>query len=291
MLIRAANFHFDTKENRQALLLAARALKLEPTYWDSVFSDYEKRRISLDDILRYGLPDDQRVWQEYLRRMLDEERVPDAIKTWDWILPRRYADDKLAAEYVSFLLRSQRYETAQQAWARYADGRDKSYSESNRIFNGSFESDPTTCPLDWTINPASGASVDFDRDIHYAGTRSLRIQFDGSQNVGNIGVRQTVFLTAGRYRFAAYVRTKDISTDEGIAFNLMDPEAPQRLNFTTEALLGTNDWKLIEHQFQVRPGTGLIQLSIVRKPSLRFDNLIRGTAWIDQLSITSQLTE
>lgn len=125
--------------------------------------------------------------------------------------------------------------------------------------------------------------------MHCSAARSLRIQFDGTQNVSDVGVRQSVFVKPGWYRFEAYVRTNEVSTDEGVAFNIVDPEAPKRLNFTTGPMLGTNDWKLVEHSFQVVPGTGLLQLSLVRKPSLRFDNLIRGTVWVDGVSIRTEI--
>jgi hypothetical protein len=94
-----------------------------------------------------------------------------------------------------------------------------------------------------------------------------------------------VFLKPGQYQFSAYVRTKDLSTDQGLSFNVVDTEAPNRLNFTSEQFLGTNDWKRVAQAFEVVPGTGLVQVSLVRKPSLRFDNLIRGTVWLDSITI------
>jgi hypothetical protein len=43
---------------------------------------------------------------------------------------------------------------------------------------------------------------------------------------------------------------------------------------------------ILDQAFQVPPGAGLVQVSLVRKPSLKFDNLIRGTVWIDHVTIT-----
>ena len=115
------------------------------------------------------------------------------------------------------------------------------------------------------------------------------VMFDGTQNVSNIGVGQTVFLKPGRYRFEAHVRARDISTDEGVAFRVANEEAANRLSFTTKPVLGSTDWTLVEHPFTVPPaGAGLVNVQLVRTPSLRFDNLIRGTLWIDQVSITPE---
>lgn len=217
-----------------------------------------------------------------------EKDPTDAAKTWDRIVAQRYTDDKLANEYIGFLIQNGKPEAAAQAWALHAGDRSKGYPETNRVFNADFESEPSGSRFDWTIEQTPGAKIDFDRETAHSGTRSLRIQFDGTQNLSSLGVRQSVFLQPGRYRFQAYVRTQNISTDEGIAFRVASEGAPNKLNFTTEPMLGTTDWKLVRHTFQAPPGTGLIEIRLVRTPSLRFDNLIRGTVWIDGVSINPE---
>jgi len=52
------------------------------------------------------------------------------------------------------------------------------------------------------------------------------------------------------YVFQAYVRTRHLTTDEGIRFHLFDPESSARLDVFTEQLTGTNDWTLLEKQFK-----------------------------------------
>jgi O-antigen ligase len=278
MLVQAAKFHFDIKENTHAFQLMTHALALDAGYSDLIFDDYEKRGIQPEEILRYGLPQDARVSRNYLSRLLDEQRTIDAAKTWEWMVSRGYADDKLANKYVDYLMQGGKDEAAVQVWAHYASTRDRSYPEGNRIFNGDFELDPAGSQFDWRIEPAKGTTIDFDRSVRYSGSRSLRIQFDGTQNVSGVGVSQTLFLKPGRYRFQAYVHTEEVSTDEGIAFNVA--------GFTTKSLLGTNDWTAVERGFQVQPGQELAQVTVVRKVSLRFDSLIRGTVWIDHVSIS-----
>ena len=114
--------------------------------------------------------------------------------------------------------------------------------------------------------------MSFDRGLAYSGPRSLRIRFDGTQNLTSIGIWQMIFLKPGRYRFQAYVRTQDLSTDEGIAFRVTSEQAPNRLNFTTEPMLGSTDWTLVKRSFEVLPGAGLAEVRLVRTPSLRFDS-------------------
>ena len=120
----------------------------------------------------------------------------------------------------------------------------------------------------------------------HSGGRSLRVQFDGTENPSDVGVRQAVFLTPGRYRLSGYVRTKELSTDEGVSLRVVNEGGPVPIDAATETLRGTNDWTLVERVFDAPPGGGLVRVSLTRKPSLKFDNLLRGSVWIDQMSIS-----
>jgi hypothetical protein len=78
------------------------------------------------------------------------------------------------------------------------------------------------------------------------------------------------------YVFQAYVRTRHLTTDEGIRFHLFDPESSARLVVLTEQLTGTNDWTLLEKQFKATAGMGLVVVQLCRVPSLKFDNKVAG---------------
>lgn len=92
-------------------------------------------------------------------------------------------------------------------------------------------------------------------------------------------------MRAGEYVFQAYARTKDLTTDEGIRFHLFDPEGSARLDVYTEQLRGTNDWTRVETRCRVRAGTRLIRVEVCRMPSWKFDNKIKGEAWLDEVSL------
>jgi len=283
-LLVAANFQFEQGERRAALDLVSRSLQAGAAFDEAIFTNLEDRRIPVDDIVRYALPD-RRSSQAYLRQLLRGERFDDVDKVWEWMVRRGDANDKLANEYTEFRLRQKPPDAAARGWALYAGTKSPGYPQANRIFNGDFESDPTGNRFDWRIEAREGTAVDFDETVRSSGRRSLRIRFDGTQNPGEIGVEQTVFLPPGRYRFQAYVRTQDISTDQGVAFRLTSEDAPQPLNLTTDPLRGTNEWTLVERMFEAPPGGALTRVSVVREPSLKFDNLIGGTAWIDRVTI------
>jgi hypothetical protein len=268
----------------------AKSLEADPSSPEAVFADYEQRRVSVAAVLAHGLGD-AHSYQMYLRFLISHAKIVEAATTWVWVVSRSYANDKLANEYTSFLIQNGKLEAAADAWVQYAGKRDTNYPECNRIFNGSFESDPTGSQFDWTVEQTPGASIDFDTASAHGGSRSLRVQFDGTQNLKAVDVRQNVYLKPDRYRFEAYVRAKDISTDEGISFHIANEQAPNRLSFTTQPILGSSEWTLIQHSFIVpKNASGLTEVRLVRTPSLRFDNLVRGTLWVDEVRIRPEPT-
>ena len=159
----------------------------------AAFVILESSKVPIEEVLRDVAPD-RRFSQAYMRWLLSAGDIPGADQVWRWMMAHGYADDKVANEYVEFLLRNNEAEAAAQRWALYAGGRSEGYPESNRIFNGDFETDPAGSRFDWTIVPTAGVTVDFDREVTYSRGRALRIRFDGTSNPGDVGVAQVVFL-------------------------------------------------------------------------------------------------
>lgn len=287
-LYRAAEFHFLLTEDQIALKLVAHALQGDPTYQDRVFPEYLRRKIPLTQILALGLPHAPS-YAAFLRFLIAQRRTPDAAQTWSYILAQNYADTPLADDYTSFLLQNKQPESAAQAWAQYAGKLEKGYPDCNRIFNGGFESKLTGSAFDWSLEQNPGVAVSVDTSVAHSGSHSLRIDFDGSEKVASIGLRQTVFLKPGHYRFQAYAKLDNIVTDQGIAFHVASQHAPNLLTVTTDPLLGSSDWKLIQQSFTVSSAAaGLAQIDLVRAPAFPFPSLIRGTLWIDSVSIAPE---
>ena len=57
------------------------------------------------------------------------------------------------------------------------------------------------------------------------------------------------------------------------------------MDVNTERLVGTNDWKKVEQTITVPRDMELLHVQVVRQPSLKFDNQINGTAWIDSVRL------
>ena len=76
-----------------------------------------------------------------------------------------------------------------------------------------------------------------------------------------------------------------ITTDQGIRFQVSDTEVPARLDVIFGQFKGTTPWSPVEQDLAVPPQTNLLRVQVIRQPSMKFDNKVSGTSWIDELRL------
>ena len=286
LLMRAADFYQNTGEKSRALQLISHALALTEVYLIPIFSWLASSKVSTEEVLARVLPPEPRFYHSYLRDRQDADDASGTAQVWNASLKRGYVNDEMAREYVNWLYGKKEYQAAATAWAEYLGDRSRGYLKSNWIFNGDFESETTRLALDWSILPSDGIEVERVADTKLSGKYSLRIKFAGKQNLTSIPVSQRAVVTPGRYHFEAYVKNENLTTDQGISVQVSYTGRGTPLTLTREPLLGTNDWRKLTADFCVTPQTKLVGLSLSRQSSLKFDNLIKGTLWIDSVSLS-----
>ncbi|HEV2297369.1 MAG TPA: hypothetical protein VGR72_02495 [Candidatus Acidoferrales bacterium] len=163
----------------------------------------------------------------------------------------------------------------------------RSKSSESLNFNGGWEEDVIGGGFDWRELPAEGVSFAIETQEVHSGKRALRIDFSGDTNLNFQHLYQYVSVQARRrYHFKAFLRTSDITTDSGIRFEILDPRHPAKFLILTPGLIGTNSWTQVEADVQTPTDADLIEIILRRLPSETFDNKLRGTVWVDDVSLT-----
>jgi len=284
-LLRVANFYFLIGENNQALPITARILTLIPDYDSIIFSEYTRLVDRPEEVLRYGLPEDRRAVKSWLEYLMQARRLDDAERTWDWVAQRGFDDDSTVGEYAGFLVQQGHPDSAVSAWAQHLGARAGDYRKSNELFNGNFKFEPTPSQFDWNLGHAQGVEVARECTTARPENCSLRISFAGTQNVDFVAASQLAFVRPGPHHFHASIRTEGLTTDQGIRFHIYDAELPARLDVIVGQFKGTMPWAPIEQDLTLRPQTKLLRVQVIRQPSMKFDNKISGTAWIDEMRL------
>jgi hypothetical protein len=283
ILIRAANFEFGHDRPAAALPLTARILDLTADFDGPVFLAYARAGLAPSTVLRDGLPSGPRAATAYFDSLLARDISSGDAEVWRFLRSKNYAGDDVAVRYVLFLIRTQRYDDALEAWAGHLGARGGDFPGSNRIFNGGFEDESTGAPLDWS--PGETASVKEQRDdsTAHSGRHSLKIVFDGESNVRYRGASQVAIVSPGTWRFSAYIKTQGLTTNEGLAFQL---ECPGRFEVTTASVNGTAGWTRVAETVTIPPGARQLRIRLARRPSEKFDNKIAGAAWVDDVQLS-----
>jgi hypothetical protein len=112
----------------------------------------------------------------------------------------------------------------------------------------------------------------------------LEIQFAGTDNLSFAHLRQLVPLPPGRYRFSAELQATGLTTDQLPQLHISSPSQPGALHQVLP-IANTSGRSKLQADFTVPAGTQTIQIQLERHPSERFDNKIRGTLHLYQLSI------
>ncbi len=272
-LSHVVEFYLAVHQPKEVFRYAARMLDKDPGSRETIFYQYLQKDLDFGDTLRYGIPANQPVAQAYMRALIRNGDSEKAGLGWTWLASKGYADGAIAGEYASFLIRIGDPAGARNAWMAWAGTR----GQPNRLYNPGFEAEPLRSPFDWQLSQTRGVETTRDESVHREGKWSLRVEFDGKENVAYGHASQSVYLEAGKYVLRGWVRTEGITTDKGIGL---------RANgFMTRQLTGTNDWTLLEQEFEMKEPS-LVRIEVFRRSSERFANKIAGIAWIDDLSIT-----
>ena len=154
-------------------------------------------------------------------------------------------------------------------------------SDGNLITNGGFEQDKLLGGgFDWKIANVKGADVSFDSSVAFEGKRSLRIAFDGKENVNFCHVYQYVALRPEtEYLLKTVVKSEKITTRSGVKIEIIGIKP--RLYSGSEPIMGSNEWKELSITFKTPAGSegGLVRVR--REETQKLDRFIAGTVWID----------
>jgi hypothetical protein len=287
ILFRAANFAFQTGDS-PATISHLRTILQDPelkSYYEPAFLTYTRLGLPIQQILDQGIPKTPTSGYAFLRFLMEGNQLADSQAAWDWIGKNFGADDKLAGEYVSFLIRQNAASQSALVWQKLTARDFPDYRKSNWVFDGEFRQAPKPSPLDWSLEPSPSVQVTRVARAGHQGGWALQVKFSGDQNVDFKQVQQTIVLGPGRWSLRAWVKTEAITTDSGVMLHLFDPADRQRLDVRSDNLTGTTPWTLVEKNFEARPATTVVTFEFIREPSRKFDNKIAGTAWLDSVEI------
>jgi hypothetical protein len=261
-------------------------------YDTNVFSLAWKATDDAEKILQQLIPEHVTTEFSYLNFLVSQGRLDAAQAVWKRIATKREGFSAgQTSPLMDSLIGAHRAEEAYQVWTdlqkkgliRYSSVP----SEKNLIFNGDFEDELLNFGFAWRIVPVEGAYAGLDTSTYHSPSHAVLVQFSGKANLYYQHVYQYVKVSPGQsYRLQAFMKTESITTDSGPRLEVQDPYNAAALDKLTDNLTGTSDaWTPLLLDFATGPKTTLIVVRLVRLPSKKFDNLIAGKVWLDDVQL------
>lgn len=294
---RLGNFYVRNQQIKKSIPQIQAALSLDPSYQEAALDLFSRIGLEREEI-EHLWPEDRAsrlVLVKFLlqkaRRKGSEEGLDSFIeKQWEKLLSGSYPMTVPEGDgYVRHLHQKGLYGQARTRWLQLAtvNGlRDRNFeAESNLIWNGEFENPMTRGSLDWRLSSGPGFLIIHTQDEGFDRTRCLRIDFQGTENLKFRNLVQKVIVEPNTtYDFSVQVRSQEISTEQGIFLEIMDDRTGSQL-LRTKPILGTIPWSRYHGSFSVPAGSHLLTVRSRRKRSRRIDNSLRGTLWLDSISL------
>jgi hypothetical protein len=262
-------------------------------YDSNVFSLAWKATDDAAKILQQLIPERVATEFSYLNFLISQRRLDAAQGVWKRIVAgqEEFSPDD-SSPYIDSLIGARRAEEAYQVWTdlqkkgliRYSS----LPSEKNLISNGDFEDELLNFGFAWRIVPVEGVYAGPDTSTYHSPSHALLIQFSGKENLLYQHVYQYVKVSPRQaYHLRAFMKSQGITTDSGPRLEVYDAYDAAALDKLTDDLTGSSEgWTPLLLDFAAGPRTELIVVRLTRLPSKKFDNLISGKVWLDDVQLT-----
>jgi tetratricopeptide (TPR) repeat protein len=197
--------------------------------------------------------------------------------------------DHTRHELVRHLIAANAFKEAFQIWRKDKTA-EFGEQQAPAIYDGGFEG-----PLSFDefgfgwrlLRGSQSVKLAADSTLRHSGAKSVLVEFLGDSNPDTPLLSQVILVKPStRYRVNFGARTQEIVTG-GLPLAVVSDSAGSRQRLAESQALaqGSTDWQVVSFNFQTKPETDAINLSIQRKNCTTSPCPIFGSLWLDSFSI------
>ncbi len=288
---RYGNFLLRQGEMEAAFSEIRRSVEADRNRAAEAFSRCVRVEPNADVILDRVIPASSEIYLAVMQDLTGDRQVENALKIWTRLVamhPKLNMPDVFLL--VATLRQAGQPQEARRVWLQAAGLAGLSEMQGtggSPVWDGGFESDVIGNGYAWQFaRNAHGVQIGFDSTQEHSGKRSLRVGFDGNSDIGFRDVCQIVPVEKSTaYQLGAWMQTKELTTDQGVHLDLR-PLVAGAVTVSTGALHGTQPWTRVETVWDGAPENQEVQICLRRDVSDQEDNKIRGTVWVDDVTLT-----
>jgi tetratricopeptide (TPR) repeat protein len=240
-----------------------------------------------DFILEKLIPKESTSFNQYLSYLYGMSDSESAKKVWRKRVSLGIeAGRNETLRHIEFLISQGEANEAWQVWiTRLQEEGFPIPSDGNLVTNGGFEKEKFLGGgFDWKIENVPGAKISFDQSLASEGKNSLKITFNGKENVNFHHIYQVVVLKPNTdYLLKFHMKTKGVTTKSGPKIEVTG--VGPAFYGSSESLIGDNEWRELSITFRTtaRSNVGLVRVR--RERTDKFDRFISGMVWLDDFQL------
>jgi tetratricopeptide (TPR) repeat protein len=257
---------------------------------------YEISNRAIDDqdlLLEKLIPREASSINRYIGYLCEKGDYELAKKAWQKKVSYGFKSGREETiRYIEFLIGKGKLNEGFEAWKEALREEGLTIpADGNLVTNGAFEQDKLLGGgFDWKIGKVKGAEISFDSSVASDGKRSLKIAFDGKENVNFHHVYQYVPLRPEtEYLLRTSMKSDKITTRSGVKIEIIG--IGPRLYSASEPVTGTNEWNVMTLTFKTPAGSQGGMVRVRREETQKLDRFIGGTVWIDDVQLREKTSQ
>ena len=285
------NFLLRQGEQDAAFREIHKAVELEPKRAAEAFSRALRVQPDANILLDKAVPASAAVYLPILHTLSDAGDLEDAQLVWKRLIALHEAVAigdlvPLINEYIH----QKRVGDAARAWREAVSimrNPPPADAGGSLLWDGGFESGYAGGGFSWHFVPATrNVQIAFDRTEKHSGEQSLRILFNGHENLAFEDACHNITPEPGRrYLLTAWMKTQSLTSSQGVRLQIFVFTAAKNESAATEEMHGTQNWKQVQLAWVAPPGAAFGTVCVKRYMSDMPGSDIQGAAWIDDVAM------
>jgi hypothetical protein len=285
------NFLLRQGQQDQAFRQIRKAVELDPKRAAEAFSRTLRAQPDANFLLDQTVPATVDVYLPILRSLTDAGDLDNANRVWKRLIALR--QPVAIRDVVSLIdeeIHQQRIADAVRSWTEAVSIMQNPPPldpPGSLLWDGGFESGYAGGGFAWHFTPVSkNVQIAFDRSDKHSGAQSLRLLFNGRENINFEDACHNIAPEPGKsYLLSAWIKTQSLTSSEGVRLQVFVFAPTGNQTASTEEVHGTEAWKQIQLRWTAPPGAGYGMVCVNRKMSDQPGADIQGAAWIDDVSL------
>ncbi len=291
------NFLLRLGELEPAFAEMRRAVESDPKRGAESFSRAFRAEPDVDRILNRALPPNRDVYVDVIWDQITGGQTDIALQVWDRLVAIHPGLSlREVFPLVGALRNNKRIADARRVWdqAVIVSGMaDLQGPPGSVLWDGGFESGIAGGGYSWLFPEGlRNLQASIDARERHSGDHSLRLTFDGKSIVSSMDICHYVPVSPSTsYHFSAWVKTRAVTTDQGVRFQLRSPGTQDISVAVTRELHGSEPWTHIEMPWSSGKDVQEVQVCLVRLLSDQLENKVTGTTWVDDVALVPDSAE